>query len=293
MDGFKIANDLLEEVSSINPEMQLAFIKKRIKSINNPEQQALAEAFLLIGLKAAPGAILRKHIIILVHGIRTQAVWQDLVATELRQHQNAIPAIIGFDYFDAFRFWFPFFFRRGPVDRVEREIRSLLRDNPNAEISVLAHSFGTYVVGRILKERPDLQFRRMLLCGSIVPTNFQWDALRSFPSGGVVNDVGTRDFWPALAKATSWGYGASGTFGFRTTKVKDRFHDFSHSDFFTVEHIRSYWLPYLVNGDIEESEWSHKRPTPPTWLSLITILPVKSLIAACVIGSAYFALRLH
>ena len=142
-------------------------------------------------------------------------------------------------------------------------------------------------MSQILTKRPDLQLHRLLLCGAIIDRFFAWDGLASFPTEGVINDVGTRDTLPTIAKMVSWGYGSSGTFGFRTHKVKDRFFDFDHSDFFSDEHIEQFWIPYLVHGEVVESNWSHDRPTPSWRLSFLEIVPLKSVILPGAILGVY------
>ena len=43
--------------------------------------------------------------------------------------------------------------------------------------SVIAHSFATYLLGNALLHYPYLRFNRVLLCGSILPPSFPWDAI--------------------------------------------------------------------------------------------------------------------
>jgi len=95
----------------------------------------------------------------------------------------------------------------------------------------------------------------------------------------VINDAGTSDYWPVLASLLSWGYGASGAFGFKTICVKDRFHDCGHSDFFSDEHMQKYWVPFLVDGQVVTSDWTLSRPTPSKIISFLNWLPLKSFIA--------------
>lgn len=277
MEANRIANGLLADLGDVASENKLEFIRRRVLTIEDDDERALVEACILIGIQAGPQHSKPLHVIVLVHGIRTQGVWQNRVAAALKKYTNVRPVIVGFPYFDLISFWLPFFFRRGPMDRVEREIRGIMKDNPGANISVLAHSFGTYIISQLLLRRPDIQFYRLLLCGAIIDRLFTWDGLRSFPVEGVVNDVGTRDRLPAIAKMVSWGYGSSGTFGFRTHKVTDRYFDIDHSDFFTDQHIEKHWLPYLIDGKIIESSWDYERPTPPWILSIMEVMPLKSV----------------
>ena len=67
---------------------------------------------------------------------------------------------IRYGYFDAFRFWLPFWTRNKPIERVYEQIRVALhkhrRSHPDAKLSIIAHSFGTYIIGEILKRGFDL-----------------------------------------------------------------------------------------------------------------------------------------
>lgn len=85
----------------------------------------------------------------------------------------------------------------------------------------------------------------------------------------------------------TWGYGASGTFGFKTSEVKDRFHDCSHSDFFTAKHMRKYWVPLIVDGQVVLSSWSAKRPGPGFLMTYLNLLPLKSILGLTLFVAAY------
>lgn len=279
----QIVDGILTDIVHVPRESQLAFIKARLLSIKNEDDRNLADSLVILGYKAAHQALSLTHLVVLVHGIRTHGVWQDKVAVALRSHPNTIPVIIGFGYHDILSFLLPSMFRGAPIERVERELRGVIKDNPGARVSVIAHSFGTYLISQILTNRPDIQFHRLLLCGAIVDRLFAWDALRSFPTEGVINDVGTRDKLPVIAKLVSGGYGSSGTFGFRTHKVTDRFFDFNHSDFFSDSHIKQFWIPYLINGQVVESPWNEARSTPSWGISVLEIFPLRFAIVLFVL----------
>ncbi len=207
------------------------------------------------------------HIVLLIHGIRTTAPWQEMLAEEL----NAIPGVkaipLGFEYLDVVRFWFPFWTRDAPVYKLLGKIRLAKSDADQAAISVIAHSFGTYSIFRILTEQPDLGFKRIILCGSIVSHDAPWATLKPRVEEEILNDCGTRDIWPVAARALSWFYGATGTFGFKSPGIRDRFHDLDHGGFFKEDFIRTYWLPFIADGKIVPSPWTRERRSSPWWLS--------------------------
>jgi hypothetical protein len=120
-------------------------------------------------------------------------------------------------------------------------------------------------------------FYRLLLCGSVVDAKFKWEKVRS-KFAQVVNDVGTRDLWPILAKQATWGYGDSGAFGFKNTSCRDRHFDFAHSDFMTSQHFSQFWRAFLTDGQIIASSWTKVRK-PGGWkVILARYSPIKYLI---------------
>jgi hypothetical protein len=67
----------------------------------------------------------------------------------------------------------------------------------------------------------------------------------------VLNEVGGRDYLPALAEKVTWGYGSTGTYGFHVPGVRDRYHNkAAHSTFLKVEFCKKYWVSFLRDGKI-------------------------------------------
>ncbi|HVX13834.1 MAG TPA: hypothetical protein VHC22_21810 [Pirellulales bacterium] len=150
-------------------------------------------------------------------------------------------------------------------------------------MSVIAHSFGTYAIARILLENPDIVFHHAVFCGSIVPKSYRWDYVRERLQTGVLNDYGTRDIWPVLAKCLSWGYGDTGRHGFgRGATVIDRGHDYSHSDFFNEQFVRNYWEPWFAADKFVPSRWEEKAPPTPWCLSILSLLPLQWVLCVLI-----------
>lgn len=207
-------------------------------------------------------------VLILVHGIQTDGAWHRLVQNELSDVPNINVIESSYDCVTAAQLVGPF--RSTPIEKVAREMREARRREPRARMMVIAHSFGSYILSRILKDASDLEFERIILCGSIVPRNFKWDLFaRNMTQGAILNHVGTEDFYPVLATFASVGYGASGRLGFKTGRVVDRFFKLGHSGFFTTAHIRKHWRPFIAEGRIEKSNWDVKKPT--TGLAILAL----------------------
>lgn len=229
-----------------------------------------------------------KHIVILLHGIRTQGEWAQRAASVIESDGTMVARPIRYGFFDVLRFILPIqSIRDKPINRVTRLVRDELSKKPK-QVSVIAHSFGSYLISKIIEREPDIRLARLIVCGSIVREDFEWQKYghrigSATADWQLICDCGMRDIWPVLAHTISWGYGASGRFGFGHPRVKDRYFNCGHSDFFAVEFIKSYWMPYLSTGEIVPGE--AERPTTPWLISVTNVIQLKWILifvlAAC------------
>lgn len=117
--------------------------------------------------------------------------------------------------------------------------------------SIVAHSFGTYIVAYCMLKYPEVKFDKIILCGSILPRDFPWFELINRDQINVVcNEYGVRDRWSKVVKWVIPGTGPSGTDGFtqniRGLIEQKRRERFAHSDYFNSElHFNESWLPVL------------------------------------------------
>jgi pimeloyl-ACP methyl ester carboxylesterase len=227
-----------------------------------------------------------EHVVMLVHGIRTEAHWQELVAGVIMRAGVATAQPVKYGYFDLFRFLVPGTMTRyQPINRLHREVRDILRTYPKAKLTVIAHSFGTYAICRLLEEFPDLTLHRLILCGSVVPADYRWDRIREQVQNRVINECGTADVWPRLAAVSTWGYGATGSVGFGTGSVRDRFHPGKHSDFFCERFVTVHWVPFILYGDIPATDMDDSRRPSPRSHRLLSHLPIRWFVVAAMLVS--------
>jgi hypothetical protein len=228
-----------------------------------------------------------EHVVLLIHGIRTEADWQEMVVQQLTSPQvRVFPIKYGF--FDAFQFLLPGPTRKGPMQKVLKEIR-IVRDRfPTAKLSIIAHSFGTHVVSQLLQNNFDIRLFRTLFCGAVVQRNYPWEkVLRQITEDQVVNECGKSDVWPVIAQSVTWGYGASGTHGFGGVVVRDRYHSGGHSQYFSPAFIAEFWTPFIRDGIIRPSRFEASRPNTPWWLSLLGWIPLRYVLALVVVLGFY------
>ena len=107
-----------------------------------------------------------------LHGIRTRGVWQkDLVPVLARQ--GLVPWALDYGNFGATKF-----LRKGArlekVTWLRSEYERVMAEGKVSRPSIIAHSFGTYLVAALLIKYPELVFDKIILTGSIVDRDFDW-----------------------------------------------------------------------------------------------------------------------
>jgi pimeloyl-ACP methyl ester carboxylesterase len=183
--------------------------------------------------------------------------------------------------------------RNRAVSRVVSDIRTARRSHKLATgsepkyMSVISHSFGTYVVSRIVADYPEFQWERIIFCGSVVREDFRFDQVLERFRHPLLNEVGTRDYWPALAESLGWGYGSVGSTGFNRPPVETRWHKgFRHSDFLTEKFCDDFWVPFLRG---EKARQGDKATELPLRIRAITWFPVRWLGVALWAAAILFA----
>jgi serine/threonine protein kinase len=189
--------------------------------------------------------------VIALHGIRTHAAWQRTFSEVAGNYGlNASIDRWNFGFFSVLRFLMPWarlakvrWFRT--TYQIEFEKQSKL----DVQLpSIVAHSFGTYILGNALLRYSYLRFDKILLCGSILPVDFPWDQLLERGQVQFVrNEYGSEDFWTKYVNFFVPGTGPSGLIGFSKEhpKLKQERFDFAHSEYFDRFHMTNRWIPYL------------------------------------------------
>lgn len=251
-------------------------LQAHLQSFTDPAELAIAESAPFLAASQDPQ---RKHIVVLLHGMNTNAEWQEALAESMRNCPELEPAVVGYGNFHPVKFWLPSVYRRGRIKKVLTDLRGIRARNQSADISIVAHSFGTYIVAKILSSNCDVKLHRVLLCGAIVETDFDWSAVSAQFIEPVINDTGRRDIWPSLAKSWSWGFGDSGVIGFKNSLVRDRHFTYEHSGFLNIRHMRRYWLPFLIDGKVVPSRFTSLRKAMCMREKLVRAMSWKYVIA--------------
>jgi regulation of enolase protein 1 (concanavalin A-like superfamily) len=162
--------------------------------------------------------------------------------------------------------------------------------------SIVAHSFGTYILGYALLKYPFIRFSKVLLCGSLLPRDFPWRGLIDRGQVQAVrNEYGVQDIWARVVRWFVAGSGPSGVLGFIDGETDDskreneRFEQaeflYPHSEYFSEGHMEAFWLPFLERSlpEIPTSARPVARPkrsVPWMFWTLLLLLVVGLLRAA-------------
>jgi hypothetical protein len=111
------------------------------------------------------------------------------------------------------------------------------------------YSFGTYIVAYSLLYFEQIKLDKVILCGSILPEDFDWALIfRRDQVGHVRNEYGAKDFWAGIVKHFVRGAGDTGRRGFgldNETFAEQKFDYFGHSAFFYELHMKDHWVKHL------------------------------------------------
>jgi hypothetical protein len=125
----------------------------------------------------------------------------------------------------------------------------------------------------------DIKFHRIIFCGSVVRYGFPFEQFQNRFTQPIINEVGTRDIWPAIAESITLGYGSAGTYGFRRPLVRDRWHNGArHGYFLDPEFCNKFWSPFLRDGTFVAGSGTPENTS--LWLQCLSIAKIKYLLAA-------------
>jgi hypothetical protein len=220
-------------------------------------------------------------VVILVHGILSFGAWYEPILASLKK-AGLLVEMTDPGFISPLAFWLPIpWLRNRPASKVWKQIVEVKKIYPERKICILAHSFGTFIISRIFKQEPTFVIDQLAMCGSIIPPNFQFPIAEG-RCREIINEVGRRDFWPALTKSVTWGYGNGGTYGARSVGVKDRWHDtIGHTDFLSTGFCDKYWVSFFKHQEITHSGAAQ---VTPFWIQMISYTPLKYISLALIIA---------
>ncbi len=207
-----------------------------------------------------------RQLVISLHGIRSRGVWQKELGGELSA-AGFIHEAIDYGYLMAIGLLIPGF-RRKYLPWFNEKYNEIVTRHQIDRPSVIAHSFGTYIVVYSM-QKFQLRFDRMILCGCIVKRNFNWPRFESLVNQ-VLNDYGGKDYWAWINEFVVWQGGSAGVYGFsvpwKGRLIQQENPDFEHSDYFYRRRYREVWIHFLLGFNPPENAYS---PLGSNWKFII------------------------
>ena len=149
-------------------------------------------------------------------------------------------------------------FKKGLVKRFYEEYSLLTKNrdynidlkNLNLRPSIVVHSLGSYILCASMLKYPDILFDKIIICGSIVNKNYDWDLIFNRNQAFYVrNEYSPKD------KVVRWGWVLSRNFGSESgwkgfnfnshLFTEEKFDHFDHGSFFDGSHMSQFWIPFL------------------------------------------------
>jgi hypothetical protein len=200
----------------------------------------------------------KKGILVSIHGLLSKAEWNQEIAP-IASSQDWIFAPYTYETNKP-----DLLFKSGKRSKVVDDFRDWiynLQGRFEGEISIIAHSFGTYIIGSYIKgfinqDYPPVTFNSIILTGSILNKSFDWEQHRGYSVGSVYNTIAPKDEFVKYMPETklkkfigmSNDFGQAGIEGFESKTpmlTQNSFEILNHTNSIKRDIIESKWMPFL------------------------------------------------
>ncbi len=200
----------------------------------------------------------REGIIVSIHGLLSRAEWnKEIAPVASAEGWIVAPYIYDTNKPDLL-------FSGSKRNKVVDDFRVWIYDLSKRyehNISIIAHSFGTYIIGAYLEgfeeeEFPPVSFDSIILTGSILNSNFDWEKYRGRSVGRIYNNIAPNDEFVKYMPKNAWKkiigmsplFGQAGVDGFtQSTNMLTQSTNpiFSHTNTIRRDIIESKWMPFI------------------------------------------------
>jgi WD40 repeat protein len=199
----------------------------------------------------------KQRLLITVHGIRTFGAWQGALKTKAEDDFGGAVEVCNYRYgfYSLVAFLIPFT-RWIATRRFRKQLLHDLTKAPWSRVDIVAHSFGTHLVGWGLRRLPiDKQplIHTIIFAGSVLKSTFPVRDLKD-RAVRLVNDCGIKDNVLLVNQIFVLFTGMAGRIGLIGTEgpsFLNRFFDFGHGGYFDKQpfgepdFMDKYWMPLL------------------------------------------------
>jgi len=147
--------------------------KQKIETVSNGSNRVQEPTSLELPELVSPKE--EKKLVITLHGIRTLAPWQAKLSDELGKAGFNTESL-QYGRYGLFGFLRKSQ-RRKKIHWFREQYTQITKEYPDVIPSIIAHSFGTYIVANVLELYDGIRFNQVILCGSIIPEDYDWSQL--------------------------------------------------------------------------------------------------------------------
>lgn len=200
--------------------------------------------------------------VIAIHGIRTRGAWQEQLQWLIdREYRVSVP-LRNWKYGKITSAALIPSRQRALVHRflddvrkAEDDLAGVFADASVPPADVVAHSFGSWIVAHALQTEPELQLGRLVLVGSIVRPNWNWETpLARGQIQAVLNYCGDSDLPVKITERGIPDSGPSGVHGFTSTDPRvvnvlrpGGRHSTTFEEGMLVPTFEDVWQPFLAD----------------------------------------------
>lgn len=200
-----------------------------------------------------------ERVVISIHGIRTFGEWQTKLGVAIKEslNENRAPQVKTIEYKYNFFPLISFLSSKkkdAEITRFAQKLLHIARTHPRAKISIVGHSFGTYLIFHGLKEvtqKLDLDY--LILSGSVLQPNEKIEELyEKHNLTKILNECSTLDLPLLAGRFFTNTYSTAGMYGLTSldSEVINRYTAGGHSSFFSST-ILAEWSAFLLSGEIK------------------------------------------
>jgi pimeloyl-ACP methyl ester carboxylesterase len=218
--------------------------------------------------------------VIAIHGVRTRGAWQEQLQWLIdREYRVSVP----------FRNWkygkitsaalIPSRQRAlvhrfvDDVRKAENDLTGVFAGTSVPPADVVAHSFGSWIVAHALQAEPELRLGRLVLVGSILRPNWDWETpLGRGQIQAVLNYCGDRDLPVKVTERGIPDSGPSGVHGFTSTDPRvvnvlrpGGRHSPAFEEGVLVPTFEDAWQPFLADRLEDADLREHRLMQPADW----------------------------
>ena len=185
----------------------------------------------------------RRQVVISLHGIRTRGEWQKKITPYLDgvKHYPLDYGMFGVFYLALS------FMRNRKIKWFRDEYNRIVQENHGTIPSIIAHSFGTYILASAMNIFTDIKFDKIVLMGSIVDKEYDFDKkYENNQYTKLLNIICPRDFWVKVAHLLLR-LGNSGVCDFVNAEKETQvvYEHMGHSDMLNTDVFLTKIIPFI------------------------------------------------